>query len=207
MKQFLKYKLVRPLKRRLKILWERLRGLDTLQYCTLEELGLPRGRSSPYSTSGNVHLARVLNTLSVSPEDSVVDLGSGKGGALLTLARYPFGRMAGVEISPALHAVARKNMLRLKLTSVELFQMDAADFTGFDAYNYVYLYNPFGSAVMRPVLEHLGSSLRSRPRRITLLYKNPVCHREIMESGLFEKQAEFPTEYEFKFYLYRSVYP
>ena len=41
-----------------------------------------------------------------------IDLGSGKGRALLLAAMYPFARIVGVEVQPELDAIARQNIER-----------------------------------------------------------------------------------------------
>jgi len=49
-----------------------------------------------------------------------VDLGSGKGRTLLMASEYPFRRIVGVELLPALHQVAQENLARYKSESPEV---------------------------------------------------------------------------------------
>ena len=75
-----------------------------LKNCSLDELQLPEERCHDYANSGGLSLETVLRALKITSRDAIVDFGSGKGGALITMARYPFARIMGVEISPELVA-------------------------------------------------------------------------------------------------------
>ncbi|HXN51072.1 MAG TPA: class I SAM-dependent methyltransferase [Candidatus Acidoferrum sp.] len=102
-----------------------------------------------------------------------VDLGCGKGRALLLANEFRFSQLIGVEFAPELAAVARSNCHRAAVQATVLSQ-DAAQFP-FPAGNIVvYLYNPFGPTVLNPVLDHL---LESRHAKCYIVYINPV-HRQ-----------------------------
>jgi SAM-dependent methyltransferase len=151
-----------------------VRGVD-LRGVLTEDLGLDDRRSVMYWNSGGADLDAVFQTFDIAPHDSVMDLGCGKGGALITLARYPFAHVDGVEISAQLVEIARRNLSRLQINKPRIFCSDAENFTDLDPYTYLYLYHPFREPVMKRVLENIGESLRRKPRRLTLVYKNPVC--------------------------------
>lgn len=156
-------------------LFKRRHGLD-LAYVSTQRLGLADGQGHHYSDSGGPHLYRVLASLPITRDDAILDLGCGKGGALITMHRFRFGRVAGLDLSPELLAVARVNLDRLQLTArTTLYHADAAEFTNLDPYTHLYFYNPFPEPVIERHLDHLQQSLARRPRRLTLIYKNPVC--------------------------------
>jgi SAM-dependent methyltransferase len=108
-----------------------------------------------------------------------VDLGSGKGRALLLASRLPFRELHGVEISPRLHEIAQQNVLRFcgpaGAARFRLRCADAADFRFPPLPTVMFLYNPFGAPVMRQVIGNLVTSVRERPRPCFVLYRNPVC--------------------------------
>src|SRR5437667_2709335 len=157
--------------------WYRLimhcRGID-LRSNSVEELGLSKLRSLEHGNSGGPGLEIVLKTLNILPTDSILDIGCGKGGAMITFAQWPFSRIDGIEISPDLIAIARRNLKRLSCIRGTIRLCDAADFREFDAYTLLYLYHPFTQVVMTSVLDNIRSSLARFPRRTTLMYKNPV---------------------------------
>ena len=67
----------------------RARGID-LRQVSVGELGLSPEGSIGYVNSGGPELDAVLSSLEVPAGAHVVDLGCGKGGALIVMARHPF---------------------------------------------------------------------------------------------------------------------
>ncbi len=109
-----------------------------------------------------------------------VDLGSGKGRAVLLAAALPFRRIVGVEFSAELDAVARANLDRYTgpraCQAIELLCQDAAGYVfPEDTPLVLYLYNPFEEPVMRQVADNLAASYARRPRRVLVLYFTPHC--------------------------------
>ena len=165
------------------------RGVE-LSMAGLDETGLDPGRANDYSNSGGPRLESILKTLlDNSPSGRIIDLGCGKGGAMISLARY-FSRVDGLELSERLIPIARKNLRRAGANNAQVFHGDAAEFTDFDQYTHIYLSNPFPAAVMRRVLEHLLESLKRRPRELTIIYWIHVDDALLAEKG-FRKVREF----------------
>jgi predicted RNA methylase len=106
------------------------------------------------------------------------------------MVKYPFRRVDGVEISPQMARIARENCRRMGISNSEVFVADAADFTLYDPYTFIYLYNPFPARVMEQVLANLVLSVARAPRSVTLIYNNPVCDPLVRECG-FVLQREF----------------
>lgn len=132
-----------------------------------------------------------------------IDLGSGKGRALLLASMYPFWHIAGVEVQPELDAVARDNIERFfdeeqQCHTIESICRDAREYD-FPLTNIVlYLFNPFPDYVLREVLEKLIESARMAPRSIYVLYNAPFEKQE------FERIPELRRSYENSQYqLYR----
>lgn len=169
----------------------------------LDELHLPEDRCHYYANSGGLHLEKVLMALKITPKDSIIDFGSGKGGALITLARYPFARILGVEISPELVAIARDNLGKLGIGNVAMVTADAADFTDLDAYNYFYLFSPFPGSVMSRVIRNIGDSLARAPRKGIIIYFNPEFHEAVVTGSPFVKVNEF-HHHELSYYIYSN---
>ncbi|HET8715012.1 MAG TPA: class I SAM-dependent methyltransferase [Holophagaceae bacterium] len=124
------------------------------------------------------------------PLERFVDVGCGAGRPLAFFSRLPFERMTGIEIDPAVAALARRNLQRLRpgwarCGSLGILQEDAleADVDWVGAV--VYLANPFGPRTMAAFAERLRTQLRARPGgRILLYYALPL-----QEEGL---RAAFP---------------
>jgi methyltransferase family protein len=169
----------------------------------LDELHLPEERCHYYANSGGPHLDAVLRTLKITPRDAIVDFGSGKGGALITMARYPFARIMGVEISPELLAIAESNLHKLGIRNVALVAADAADFTDLDGYNYFYFFSPFPGSVMSTVIRNIADSLAGAPRKATIIYFNPEYHQAVVTDSPFVKVDEF-HHHELGYYIYSN---
>ncbi len=158
----------------------KIRGID-INGVDLDELGLDPARAKAYSDSG-VDLDLFLQSSSISRSDAALDLGCGKGGAMITMAKY-FSRVDGVEISPELAAIARKNLKRAGLAGSQIFCQDAAEFKGYDCYAALYLFNSFPAVVLSQVLSNIRESLERRPRSISLIYRNPACDEVVTSAG------------------------
>jgi SAM-dependent methyltransferase len=169
----------------------------------LDELNLPEDRCHYYANSGGPHLDKVLRALQITSHDSVVDFGSGKGGALITLSRYPFARVTGVEISPELAAIAKKNLAKLRIENVTMAVCDAADFIDLDDYNYFYFFSPFPGNVMAAVIGNIAASLARAPRKATIIYFNPEYHEAVVTGSPFVKVDEL-HHHEHAYYIYTN---
>jgi len=124
-----------------------------------------------------------------------VDLGSGKGRALLLASRYPFRRIVGVEIAPELSAVAAVNIGRFvapwqMCREIESCTGDAAEFVYPAGPLVLFLYQPFLAPVLRRCLRNLAKSLRAERREVYLVYVNPVFEREMKNVPGLERQWE-----------------
>ncbi len=167
-----------------------VRKID-LRYASVNELGLCADKSHHYAHSGGVHLEKVLNSLNINADDAIVDFGSGKGGALITFAKYPFKKISGIELLPELVTIAEQNFKKLNISNVAMIVSDAADFTDLDAYNYFYFYSPFPRSVMAVVMHNIQSSLLKKPRPLHLIYCNPEFHDLVEKDSTFHKSEEF----------------
>jgi SAM-dependent methyltransferase len=189
--------------------FDRRYGTDTGGTISPADLDAPaeaRVHSARYQPTDVASFGRMLRRLRVRHREyCFVDLGSGKGRALMLAARYPFRRIVGVEVSPALHAIAERNLEQLALRSgrrhpFELYCADVCDFEAPDGPLVVYLYNPFDPPILSRVLDRLQRSLACSPRHVVIVYRNPKF------GGVFEA-AEFLSTVEINdvFAIYAHV--
>jgi len=121
-----------------------------------------------------------------------LDLGSGKGRTLLMASDYPFRRIVGVELLPALHTIAVENLSKYKSESQRCFVLesicaDATEFPFPDGPLVVYLFNPFPESGMRRVVANLEQTLRAHPRPVYVLYHNALLEHVLSESLVLRK--------------------
>lgn len=167
----------------------RLSGFD-FGSVDLDNLGLDPRCCNSHVNSGGPDLHRVLQKLGIPPGSRAFDFGSGKGGAALTLSAFPFDEITGIEISAELIRIAEANVRRAGVKNVHFLCQDAAEFTDLDRFTHLYMYHPFPCHVVEAVCKNLAASLLRRPRSVTLVYRNPVCHEGVMRTGLFQVQFE-----------------
>ena len=179
-------------------------GQIDLKNVSTDVLGLSPDDSYEYNNSGGLHLEKVLDSLKITPQDSIVDFGSGKGGALITFSRYPFAKITGVELSPELVAIAKENLRKLKIRNIHMIVGDALDFTELEEYNYFYFFTPFPGHIMKAVIKNIESSVEKKPRKVTIIYFNPEFHDVVITGSSFKKIAEF-DHYRLLYYIYSNA--
>lgn len=144
----------------------------------------------------------ILGNLNIPFADcAFVDLGSGKGTALIVASTFPFRRVVGVEWSPQLAKVSRANIRNYrsrwqKCRDIQVIEGDASEYDLPDVPTVVFLYNTFKEDLMRQVLRNLASSLQAHPRPMVVLYYNPICKDAFAEADflrLVEIQETYPA--------------
>lgn len=183
LKSVIYWKLVYPILLRM----DKYRGLDFLAEISPEELDFDLERAHGYGPSGKNFLQEVISDFTISSSDCIIDVGCGKGSAMKYLLEFPFARVDGVELSARIADIATQNFLRMKENRCKVFTGDAGNFKQFDAYNYIYFYNPFPPIVMSEVIENLKESLLRTDREIVIIYMSPTCNNVITESGVFAR--------------------
>ena len=138
----------------------------------------------------------LVDALDIRLEDFVfVDLGSGKGRALLFASDWPFQRVVGVELSPTLHAIAENNVRvyaspTQRCDRFELVCCDAAEWQPPEENLLLYLFQPFPENVFDRVMANLEASLALAPRPVVIMYLNPVFERALLRPGWLQDDQE-----------------
>lgn len=161
-------------------------------------------RTHYYADSSGLEFEKIISRFDIKPGDAIVDFGCGKGGTLISLSRFPFFKILGVEIAPDLVAIAKRNLKTLKLKKVQIVCSDASKFYRLNDFNFFYFFDPFPAVVMRDVIRNIEDSIRLKPRNVTVIYLNPFCHNLFEESELFKKTEEIP-HFEHKCFVYKNI--
>jgi len=169
------------------LVFERRLDVQTAGDINLDELGIAAEGRRKYRPTGWLSLRRILPPSAVTPDDVFLDIGSGKGRALLMAARYPFCRVIGVELSDRLLDIAQNNIERakaqLKCHDILLVHADAETYEIPDDVTVVFLNNPFGGAIFARVVNNLLASYDRRPRTLRIIYANPVEESLLLRTG------------------------
>lgn len=135
----------------------------------------------------------ILDRLQINYEDfAFVDLGSGKGRALLMAAERPFKKIIGVEFAPELNRIAQKNILDYKNPArkclrIEAVCQDAALFNPPEEPTVFYVFNAFHAPIIVKVLENIERSFNQKPREIYFIYANPAHNEALRETAFFKE--------------------
>jgi SAM-dependent methyltransferase len=159
-------------------------GLDTVGSIPARELGHAESHFG-YQPVDCQSCLLGLRRAGVGAGDVFVDIGCGKGRALLLAAMFPLARVVGVERSAVLCEIARQNVQRgqswLRCPRVDVVCQDATQYELPQDASILFLYNPFSSAVVQQVLQRTQESLRSFPRSLRIIYALPKMDRDIMQ--------------------------
>ncbi len=110
-------------------------------------------------------------------EFTFVDLGCGKGRALLLAEEYGFRRIVGVEFSAKLARIASRNAAKAGSARIAVVRSDVRAFDFPEGPLVVFLYNPFSAQITRSVMQRLAS----RPHTSYIAYVNPL-HADAISS-------------------------
>jgi SAM-dependent methyltransferase len=163
---------------------------DTFTWVAVERLGINeqhQAHAERYQPSQAVPLKKLLHTLRIPPGKVLVDFGCGKGKVLLIASEFGFAEVRGVEVSPVLCDIARKNCATYRektntKTQFVIVHTDAREYPIADDEEVFFLFNPFDAAIVQQVMQHLSVSLSRRKRKIWILYGQAVHHAAVAET-------------------------
>ena len=108
-----------------------------------------------------------------------LDIGAGKGRAMLLASQYPFLRVEGIELNPALAATTQSNIAIWRtdphaeaLAPLLLHQADATRHPLPPEPTLAYLFHPFEAKLLRRFLRHVSGSVEREARSLDLVYVN-----------------------------------
>ena len=182
---------------------EKFQGVDFSTIVQPEEVGLDSKYVVHSSPSGNKYLVHLLQDLHITNQDSILDIGCGKGSAMLTMLKFPFARVHGIELSKEIAEIAIRNFTNLKKQRWHVFNENAITYKNYSDYSMLYMYHPFPEAIMRQVVANIHSSVAGRAEEMLIIYNNPVCHELIVNEG-FSKHREYPDEWGNGIFVYSN---
>ena len=127
----------------------------------------------PSRMRGVLERWRATEGVAAVEEYAFVDIGCGKGRALLLASEMPFREAVGLELDGTLAAIAQRNVERWEELGrtrcpVRVACGDATEVELPEGRLLVYFYNPFRAPVLRRLVEHLEA--RGGPLDIVYLY-------------------------------------
>lgn len=153
-------------------------GIQRLHDLTIDSANARYGTSHIASDANEFRIA--IESIDISIDGfTFVDLGSGKGRALMLALDFPFARIIGVEFARELHEIACANVERLTTVDARAARIypvcgDASTFLYPQAPLVLFLFHPFDSPVMKVVARNAHDTWRSAQRPMRVVYVNPV---------------------------------
>jgi SAM-dependent methyltransferase len=186
------------------VLYHDIRGafkyhIHTFAPVSLSRLTIINGdisKASPYEAVNYYLLETLLKAFhNFSGDTSIVDLGSGKGRAMVVAAHFGYTNITGIEFARELCEISSENMkksqhefpgIHWKIINdnVENYTIEAND-------SVFFMFNPFTDDVLRHFLEKLERSCRQFPRTTWFLYASPLYKELLVNKGYeikFEKR-------------------
>jgi SAM-dependent methyltransferase len=184
--------------------FDRLHGVDTsgLIYAGALATGHPNDLYSEgyYATAPSLFHGTVaqwqarLSGLCLA-DYTFVDLGCGKGRVLMMASEYSFRAIVGVELSPKLAHVARKNLAKWirkprACRAASVVEGDVLQLAMPDGPVVLFLFNSFELEMVRQLIERLAEASRTRSAPIDLIYLHPEHDNLVRRTAGVERLAD-----------------
>ena len=130
---------------------------------------------------------------------SFIDLGCGKGRALIVAAQLPFKEVIGVELSPLhcetatanVEGYVSKGRHPVLCRNIRVDCINAAEFKFPDTDLLIYMYRPFLGPVFKEVADNMRRFQASTRHRVLIAYSCPVEELMFEDYSGFVKRTEY----------------
>jgi 16S rRNA G966 N2-methylase RsmD len=118
----------------------------------------------------------LMNGLHISYNDyTFIDMGSGKGRAVLLAAMLPFGKVIGIEFSESLVDISRNNLKMVKqdviiCKNIQIICQDASLYNLSSESTVIFFNNPFRLNIFKKVIDKISIS----KGRLIIIYYNTI---------------------------------
>lgn len=157
--------------------YERFLGIRTNE----KELSCPQahGEQSTYAiyeASEYEGLIRIFNTLTLRPQDTLVDFGCGLGRVLFYCNHKFMCGVTGVEYDHDIYERLLDNAeyyharFQGQRRRFSLLHMKAEEYIIAPSDNYFYFFNPFSREILEEILGNIVKSVEKYPRRVTVIF-------------------------------------
>jgi predicted RNA methylase len=152
---------------------------------------VPAGAENfPYESISTDAFAKTMQSIChLSLPELFIDMGCGKGRALLSASEYGFRRIIGVELDLDLKREAERNIEQSRIqerkeVTVEVVHCNAKAYTFPDEDAVIFYHNPFGEAVMAATLQNIRRTVQSKRERY-------IVYQHAVHESLLSNREEF----------------
>jgi SAM-dependent methyltransferase len=129
---------------------------------------------------------------------SFVDIGAGKGRAMLVASELGFRQVIGVELNPEMADIAERNVAQWTssraedetaepVSPVRVVEMDALEFEFPAGPCVAFLFHPFEAPLLKRLLRRMETQFAKRPGQLDVLYVNAECAAVFNANPAFER--------------------
>lgn len=158
-------------------------GVDTAAHIQLRDLVINSRNVQDcchYAPTSPKYFKEMMSHLNIRHEQfTFVDIGCGKGLALLLASVYPFRRIIGVEFSDELVAIASRNLVAYvgepqQCKDIQCLCMDAVEYEFPWERLVIYFYNSFKGELLKQFAANIAHTIADHPRDVFIIYNNPT---------------------------------
>lgn len=172
-------------------------GFNKLQQ--LEKRGIDTQHATLYMPVSYDVLETVLTQVPLPQCKHFIDIGCGMGRALCVAATMGARKLSGIDFSKEFCEAARKNLQSIsrqtKGFEYHIFHNDAFYFEIPHDADILFLFNPFDEVIMSGVIENIETSLALHPRKLNIIYVNPLEKHLFLEAGFEQIYYTWKLQY------------
>jgi SAM-dependent methyltransferase len=163
-------------------------GADELKH--LEVKGIDIEHATIYMPINYPILEQIFTRIDIGTRNHFLDIGCGKGRALCVAAYYGCKKVTGIDLSKKFVDETIENINAVKQVRPEL----QYEIKNTDAFYYhipndvdcIFLFNPFDAVIMSGVAENIAMTLENNPRKMIIIYANPLFKEELLSIGFIQ---------------------
>ena len=171
-------------------------GADELY--KLEKQGIDISHATIYMPVSYTLIEEIFNqldsdkqqTTNNKPQIHFLDIGCGKGRALCVAAHQGFKKVTGLDFARDLCEAAKENLSitkqQIQKFEYKIINNDAFYFEIPDDVDCIFFFNPFDEIIMSGVVNNIAKSLQNHPRKISIIYINPLHKEYFLKAGFTE---------------------
>jgi SAM-dependent methyltransferase len=161
-------------------------GFEEIRKLPVKSVNLTSAFS--YMPSNYVLMEKAFSFLNQqSHNGSFLDIGCGKGRALVVAAAHGYSNITGIELIEAYCRTAQANAEKYLKShpgpKIVVHCLDAAHYRIPTGTQTIFLYNPFNETVLESVVDNIMASIRLQPRVVYVIYLNPLFREKFMTAG------------------------
>lgn len=164
---------------------ERKYGINTTgadELFKLEKQGIDISHATIYMPVSYTLLEEAFQQLNIKSSTHFLDIGCGKGRALCVALHHGFKKVTGLDFSKDLCEKAKENLVitgqKIPTPEYKVINNDAFYYDIPDDVDCIFFFNPFDEIIMSAVVNNIFNSLQNNPRKISIIYVNPM-HKEL----------------------------